>query len=254
MLSRDDFSHLREESFKRVVESEKAVERQFKEARLRVGLAVALLVVGFLLVAQWRGAVDVSRALEAETDQDLAVLIQELTVANDELQAETRRLEEGVAEAERTEAGEAELLNDAARELQGLRVLTGVEAAIGPGVVLRISDPDGSLLAQDYVNVVHELRAAGAEAISVGGQRVGAFSGFETVEGEIRLDGVRLTEDTVVYAIGDPEALEQAVSMPGGLIVTITAIPGVDLLVVESEELRVPEALIPDMETVEASD
>jgi uncharacterized protein YlxW (UPF0749 family) len=241
-INKDSFTRLRDESVKRLEASEKVAERQLRQARLRSSLLAAFLLVGFLVVAQWRGAESATLDLEDQSDQDLAIIIEELTASNDELREESDRLEAQLGEARADDAGLQELLNEAARELQGLRILTGLETAYGPGVALEIEDPEGVLLAQDYANVVNELRAAGAEAISVDGNRVRVTSGFASDDGGIHVDGRYIGKDVVVYAIGDPETLEQAVGMPGGLLPTLSAFPGVGVSVTLRDDLEVPAA------------
>jgi uncharacterized protein YlxW (UPF0749 family) len=241
-VGRDSFARLREESLRRLEASEKAAERQLRQARLRSSLLAAFLLVGFLVVAQWRGAESAAVDLEGQSDQDLAIIIEELTDSNDELRRESDRLEAQLAQAEADDAGLQELLNEAARELQGLRILTGLEEAYGPGVAIEIDDPEGVLLAQDYANVVNELRAAGAEAISVDGNRVLVTSGFSMDADGIHIDGEHIGKDVVVYAIGEAEILEQAMAMPGGLVPTLSAFPGVGVSVTLRDDLEVPAA------------
>jgi hypothetical protein len=85
--------HLKDVSWQRIVESEKAVERSFQQGRLVLSLAAGLMLVGFLLVAQWRGIVTFGQQFERQTDQDLAIVVQELTEENGALRDEVMRLE-----------------------------------------------------------------------------------------------------------------------------------------------------------------
>jgi uncharacterized protein YlxW (UPF0749 family) len=234
--------HLRDQSVRRLVESEKAVERSFNEGRLLASLAVGLLLVGFLLVAQWRGNQSFSREIERQSDQNLAVIIGDLTAENAALRDEVMRLEVRIQEAERETKGTSELLAEAAEELDALRVMAGIGAAAGPGVFVRIEDPDGVLLAQDFVALVHELRAGGAEAIAVNGRRVTGTSGFSEAGGRVLLDGEELADGYLVEAIGDPATLDQALSMPGGLESRFATFPGVSTEIGLAEELQLAAA------------
>ena len=240
--ARQTIERFGQESLRRLQASERAVLDGFQRGRLRASLAVGVLLVGFLLVAQWRGVEGVQTDLETQSDQDLAIIIQEVTLVNDSLRAEVRRLESQLAEVEQDEAGQQELLNQAVREIQALRIATGLEAAVGPGVTLRITDPESVLLAQDLVSVVNELRAAGAEAIAIDGIRIAAGSGLSGSDAGVMLDGRRLSRDPKVIAIGNPGNLEQAVRMPGGIHSRMTAFPGVSVEVTVVEELEVPAA------------
>jgi uncharacterized protein YlxW (UPF0749 family) len=250
--AKERIKHLTESSVRTLVASEKAVERaalrQFQDARLFASLAIGLLLVGFLLVAQWRGVETYEVDLETQSDQELALIVSELAGENEELRRESMRLEQRVREVEETEAGQREVLNEAARELQALRVLTGLEAAVGPGVSVRIADPAGVLVTRDLVDLTNELRAAGAEAMSIDGVRVGMSSGFSEVDGVPHLDGEPIEGDVVVFAIGSPALLRQAFEMPGGIGARLGSFPGVEVTILERERVVVPPATIREFE------
>jgi uncharacterized protein YlxW (UPF0749 family) len=231
--------HLRDVSWQRIVDSEKAVERQFHEGRLMLSLAVGVMLVGFLLVAQWRGMVYYGAEFDRKSDQDLALVIQEISEENGALRDEVVRLEMRVVEARRESESEGAVLNEAAKELNGLRVVAGIERAVGPGVTVTVSDPDKVLLPEDFVAIVHELRAGGAEAIAVNGRRVLANSGFSGENGRVELDGAPLARDYYVVALGSPEELEQSLTLPGGIESVLEAVPGVEVDIEQDESLEV---------------
>lgn len=243
---RHTLHHLREESWKRLVESEKAVERSFHEGRLFLSLAAGLLLVGFLLVAQWRGAASATSELERQSDQSLGIIIQELTAENASLRSEVLRLQLRVLESERDEVDRVELLNEAAKELNALRLMAGLEVAVGPGIVISVEDPDRVLLPQDFVALVHELRSAGAEAIAVNGRRVTAASGFTGQDGTVEHDGIELTRGYKVVALGSASDLEQALTLPGGLVSTLSTFPGVTVQIEQGDSFLAPAASAPD--------
>lgn len=240
--TRERIGRLRDGSLRVLKESEQVVEHQFHEARLLASLAFALVLVGFLLVAQWRGTTNASAALESRTDQELALVIQELAVGNENLRSEALRLEMNVARAEFDERGRAELLEKAKAELRDVRTTAGLEPASGPGVTVRLDDPERVLLAQDIVALINELRSAGAEAIAIGPVRVDALSGVtDSVEG-IRVDGSVVGRSMEIVALGNSGDIEQALLLPGGIRSTLTAYPGVTMSVLAYSELTVPAA------------
>ena len=216
--------------------------RSFNHARLVATLAAGLLLVGFLFVAQMRGQATLAGSLERQSDQDLAIIIEQLTAENSVLRGEVSLLEMRLVEAGRATEDRVRLLNDAARELNALQAIAGLESGVGPGIIVSVSDPERVLLPQDLVRMVHELRAGGAEALAVDGVRVTATSGFAMRDGRIELDGTPLAREFEASAIGKPSDLSQALSLPGGLRSTLSTFPGVTVGVRESEELVVPAA------------
>ena len=243
--SRDKLVQLRDDSVKAWQASENLVERSFNEARLVASLAVGLLLVGFLLVAQMRGQATFASSLERQSDQNLAIIIEELTAENSLLRGEVTRLQLRLFEAGEATEDRARVLNEATKELNAVSVLAGLAPAIGPGVVVGIEDPERVLLPQDFVRMVHELRSGGAEAIAVNGVRVSATSGFASRNGRIEIDGTALSMGYEVVALGPPNDLAQSLELPGGLKSTLVSFPGVTVSVQTGDELSVPAAESP---------
>jgi len=231
---------LKDGSLRVLKESEHAVERQFQEVRLFGSVAVALLLVGFLLVAQWRGNAVASSVLEGRSDADLAQVVQELALGNEDLRSEALELQTRIARSQQDVESQRVLVQKARSALSGMRLTAGLEPAQGTGVRIEIKDPQHVLLAQDIVSLMQELRSAGAEAISISGVRVGALTGFTDGVLGVRTAGTVLGHTLVVYAIGDPDQLEQALALLGGIHSTLTAYPGVTMDTVRQDKIQVP--------------
>jgi uncharacterized protein YlxW (UPF0749 family) len=246
--TKERITQLKDVSRRRLEAGERVVERSFHKARLLVTLAAGLLLVGFLLVAQWRGNATLTASPERQSDQNLAIIIGQLTTENSALRSEIMRLETRILDAERETKDRSQVFNDAAQELRALRMMTGIEPAVGPGVIVRLVDPERVLLPQDFVALVNELRAAGAEAVAVNDVRVDARAGFTGQDGVIRLGDAVLSREFEVVAIGDPANLEQSLTLPGGLKSTLSTFPGVSVTVERSERLHVPAAREPVFE------
>ena len=120
------------------------------------------------------------------------------------------------------------------KELTDAKNLAGILPVIGPGVVVTLSDAraDGSDdlgviergLIHDYdlLYILNELRAAGAEAISLESghlkERVVNFSAIRCIGPTVVMNNEKLTAPFVIKAIGDPNVLEAALNMRGGIL------------------------------------
>ena len=71
---------------------------------------------------------------------------------------------------------------------------------------------------EDILKVVNELRGAGAEAISVNGQRIISTSEIRCAGTTIFINGERVGAPFIIKAIGDPALLESAMLMRGGYV------------------------------------
>src|SRR6266536_1179798 len=108
-----------------------------------------------------------------------------------------------------------------------LGILAGTLPAQGPGIELRMTDPNDKLTGEDVLDAVEELRAAGAEAIQVGPVRIGLDSAFTERDGQIAADGIALPVPYVVVAIGEPSTRATALNIPGGVVDTVRQAGGV---------------------------
>lgn len=216
---------------------------------LRVVAAVVLMGLGFLLVVQVRAG----RLLRAEPEVPtrniyaLATLLRQEREARQALERQVGDLQRKQAEYERATAEGRTLAEAMSKELENLRMLTGLKAMRGPGVSVLLQDaktqPAGSspvvVNYQDLVSVINELWAAGAEAVAVNGQRVTATTGFGQVGGTVVVNLQRLSGPFTITAIGDSATLEGALNIRGGLVDGLRAL-GLSITVSRQADLTVP--------------
>ncbi len=99
-------------------------------------------------------------------------------------------------------------------DLDIYRKKAGLTAVEGAGIIIRLDDSglvQGSIIHDTYlVETVNVLREAGAQAISVNGQRVLPTTEILCLGPSIRINGTREFAPYHIYAIGDPEVLTRA--------------------------------------------
>lgn len=106
---------------------------------------------------------------------------------------------------------------------QELRLLSSDVGAAGPGVTVRVSpsasgDVLGQIRDRDLRILVNGLWYAGAEAVSVNGNRVGSLSAIRFAEGVIKVNYRGIAPPYVVEAIGDQDTLaDRFEENPAGL-------------------------------------
>ncbi len=182
-------------------------------------VAILLFGLGFGLAVQVRTTQQ--DALSAARTSDLVRILDDLGAQRDRLEAEEARLRATIAELE-SSADQAQAAREASRErLQNLQILAGVVPVTGPGVTLTLSDPDGRLESGDYLDAVQELRDAGAEAISVDGERVVATTAIVDTPDGITVGETVVSSPVEIRAIGDPDTLAAGLSFPGGVLESV---------------------------------
>lgn len=197
-------------------------------------LAVLLcLLLGIAIATQVRqtGSGD---SLETARPADLLVLLDSLQQREAALNTEVTDLQRTLTQLEESGSSDQAAIENARARLAALSILIGAVPATGPGVMLTIEDPARGVSPETLLDVINELRAAGAEAIEIqgkkGGDQVSVRVGVDTwvvgVPGALVSDSTTLGPPYVVLAIGDPPTLAAAMNIPGGAKDSIERVGG----------------------------
>lgn len=115
------------------------------------------------------------------------------------------------------------------RELERMKIMAGLVPVKGPGVIVNLADSPERVSPEEDQNLymihdsdirdaINELKAAGAEAISVNGQRIVALSAIRCSGPIIEINGKAIPSPYEIRAIGDPDTLESALNLPMGIL------------------------------------
>ena len=198
-------------------------------------ISVLFALLGFGLVVQVRTNSSTSGIASARQD-DLVRILDDLSSREDRLRQQIASLQAARRDLSSSGDKASAALAEARNRSTTLGILAGTVAATGPGVRLTINDPGNRLDAEDLLDAVEELRAAGAEAFQVGSVRIGMSSAFTDHEGVILVDGTPLTAPYVIIALGDPGTLATALNIPGGVVASARN-AGAEALVTQRDRL-----------------
>jgi len=205
------------------------------------------LILGFMICIAWVSEENI-RSRFSHLDPNQQNRVTAGTVDLDALrqaQAEVTSLRAENTKAENVLAqgrGATQLLNDSLQQTKAFAGLTPVE---GPGVTVTLRDsphpekikvadqslkgPNGEIIElenaaranihdTDVLQLVNELFAAGAEAISVNDHRLAGPTSIRCVGPTILVDDIDIASPVVVRAIGDPKTLLGALNLNGGVL------------------------------------
>jgi uncharacterized protein YlxW (UPF0749 family) len=215
-----------------------------------LSMAVALGALGFVAAAQWNSEVQrtsyTTNAQQTLADQAIA-LEEEQAVLEAQLAAVEAELGDLLAESE----GSQSALAQVNEELAATRLAGGLTAVTGPGVVIEIADsrrvlPVGEnpanyiVLADDLRDLVAALWHAGAEAVSINGERLVATTSIYGVGSSVLVNTAFLSPPFRIEAIGPGELEARFRSDPAYLGRVAQRIEAFDLeyAMVSSPELR----------------
>jgi uncharacterized protein YlxW (UPF0749 family) len=113
-------------------------------------------------------------------------------------------------------------------ELDEAKTYAGYTDVTGEGIIVTLKDSSSSQITDsDLLELVNELKAAGAEAISVNGERVVATTDISMIDSKYVYinTGVhklnKITSPYVVKAIGNQKYLESSISIKYGFLDTM---------------------------------
>lgn len=197
----------------------------------KVWISVVCVILGILLALQYKSVREnaVVDDLNTTRVQTLQELLDEERQVNDRLEQQTKELQREL-QAYRIAAAEGESGNQQALldENAQLQMAAGMTDVIGPGIEVVLSDStaantsgneaDYLIHDSDILSVVNELRDAGAEALSLNGNRILATTEIRCSGSVVTVNGRRTGAPFVIDAIGDTETMFNALMMRNGVV------------------------------------
>ena len=208
------------------------IKARVKQSAGLMGLSIALLVGGLvggaLLATRWQAQPEsnlgVSSPITRQSEPEIvAATIARLEGEQAELKARIADLRRQIGELQSANAQGASALKEVNGRIERARIASGMTTLEGPGIIATLSDSTdatvppnedpANYIIHDYDlrDVLNALWAAGAEAISLNGERLVSTSSLYCVGTTILCNATRLSPPYEVRAIGDAEALEAAV-------------------------------------------
>ena len=209
-------------------------------------IAIVGLALGVLLAMQFKLTMEKNRTEPVQRTQLVANQVTGLKNDRELLQGEVNLLRAKLDEIS-AGPGDAELKE----QLDKARILAGVTELSGPGAEVTLNDSKVTLKPgenpnlyvlhdEDVLLVLNEIRAAGAEALSLNGERILASTEVRCIGPTIVLNkDKRLAPPFVITAIGDPNTLESSIKMKGGVAETLQ-FWGIQVGVKKTNQVTVP--------------
>jgi uncharacterized protein YlxW (UPF0749 family) len=176
----------------------------------QVTLSLALFALGFLIAAQL--AAEGPRVRYASQERSsLVETVLTLQAQQEVLKSRILALRHDIGVLEAEGPASDALLKSLNADLEEARIAAGLISLQGPGLVFRLEDSgqpgavaDSLVSAKDIRIVVEELWLAGAEAVSINGERVTVSTAVLDIGGSILVNSAYLAPPYEIAAIGAP--------------------------------------------------
>ena len=187
-----------------------------RPSRGQVVVAVLLALLGYAAVTQVRFN-NVDNSYAGLREQDLIDVLNGLAGATQRAESEVTRLQRTRDDLQGDTGARQAALAQAQQQADTLAMMAGLVPVTGPGITITVTETDGNVDVDTMVDLLQELRTAGAEGIEINGEvRIVAQSAFEDAVGGIDVDGHHLHSPYVISVIGEPSTLHGAVDFPKG--------------------------------------
>ena len=186
-----------------------------------VAMMVVCILLGIMLSLQYK-SVNYNQSMSSLENKRLEELKEDLIKLQNqknELQDRLLKLEEENQTYAKVKAGDSEAVQQIQNNLTKARIFAGLETVKGAGVAVTLENNEFiHVMDYDILNIVNELRASGAQAISVNDERVVAMTEIREAGPYVVINGKQFKAPFVIKAIADPDDLERSLTLMGGVV------------------------------------
>lgn len=210
---------------------------------LFIGLVISIQITttqgsdqgGLVPVAKAQGYLEELKQVRAEKD----AAVQELN-----------QLEARLDKIEKEKSDEDFFLKGVVTDLEKYKMAAGVVDVKGPGVIVTVDDPlpteeysDGySVIMLRYellLSLANRMKDAGAEAISINGQRIIATTEISLAGENVNINTVPTAPPYIIKAIGNPDTIESTLNIRFGIIEQMKSY-GLRIDIKKKDEMEIP--------------
>jgi uncharacterized protein YlxW (UPF0749 family) len=199
----------------------KPARRRSRDPLAAALIGVLTLLLGFAFAVQVR-AVGEDQEYAGAREEDLVRILDDLDAREERLRDQIADQRSALQDLTSSDSQSATALEEARARAEAIGILNGTIAAQGPGLVITIRDPDEAVRVSDVLDAIQELRGAGAETMQIDGVRVGVSTAITGTPGELLVDGRPITAPYEFVVIGEPESMQTALNIPGGVVQDLT--------------------------------
>lgn len=171
--------------------------------------------------------------------------VTDLRKANEDMKKRIKELRRNVEALEEERATENIVLQDLKTKVNELKMLAGHQPVMGPGIeiVLESAFEENIAIKMEQkkylINLINELRASGAEVISINNHRITSRTEVTLAGNHINVNASATAPPYTVRAIGNIEELQRYVNYKT-LLFELMQGDGINISIQFNEEVKIP--------------
>lgn len=216
----------------------------------QISIALISVILGIMLAVQFQTNRTALPDAPIQRAEKLMEDLKKIREERDQLQIDLNHALKRIYDYEQAASKNDGVVEALKEDLEKTKVAAGMTALTGPGITVTLNDSDQQVEPgqdvspylihnEDLLRVINELKAGGAEAISLNGERLVATSEVRCVGPTVMVNGNRYATPYVIQAIGDPATLENSLRMKGGVVESLE-FWGIKVDIKKADNLTVP--------------
>ncbi|AOY75993.1 DUF881 domain-containing protein [Clostridium formicaceticum] len=217
-----------------------------KKSNISFILFLAFAISGIIIGIHIDALGDIQNEISLPFSGEIEVQeVVDLRKANEDMKIKIKELKAQVEEYEEEKATENIVLKNLRSRINEYRILAGYEALAGPGIKITLESNLEENIAMTVeqkkylINLVNELKAAGAEVISINNHRVASRSEVTLAGNHININMTAIAPPYVIRAIGDVEGFHRYASYRT-LLFELMEGDGINTTIEFEEDIKVP--------------
>jgi uncharacterized protein YlxW (UPF0749 family) len=216
-----------------------------------ISITLVCIILGITLAWQYQSIRYNTKSISAENSkkEELITMVLNERENNDNLRKKNDELTSEINKFESARGNNDENIKLLTDEINKLRIIAGLTEVKGKGVIITINevwtlDSEGN--SSSLLDLINEMKASDTQAISINEERIIATSeiriggSYIVVNGRQIIDWKNRVEPLVIKAIADPDNVENALKMIGGVKERLK-LDGIDLNFEKSDNIIIPK-------------
>ena len=225
-----------------------------KKWKIALTLGIVCCVLTIAISIQFKTINDANSTVsQTLTGNELRDQVLKWKEKYDKASVDLKKSEQKLEEARLKATQNDENALDKEAEIKLDNTVLGLTDVTGSGIVITLKDNNNVkratlepldnielylVHAGDLVEVINALRNAGAEAISINGQRITNYTSVYCAGNVVVINGEKISSPVEIKAIGSPELLYGSITIPGGYLELMEE-TGVIVEVKKSEKINI---------------
>lgn len=192
-----------------------------------ISISIVCVLSGILFAVNLRSHAKIEYNPISQRNENLVKMIRAQEKNNHDLEDEITKTREKLEEFQKFHSAGQGRLTELQSDILKAKKNAGLTALKGPGIIITLADKKEEAEAamksgttsleaflihdDDIISIINDLRAAGAEAISVNGLRIVSTTDIKCAGYVILVNTTRLAPPYTIKAIGDSAKLEEQV-------------------------------------------